>query len=90
MKAGFSFLLILALAIAPIAPAAEQPSFQLTIDNIMRGPGLYGYEPRSVRWSGDSRKIYFEWKQASDAREKEWDTWVVNRDGTDLRRLGED
>ena len=39
--------------------------FALTIDNIMRGPGLVGYEPTQVRWSGDSQRIYFQWKQAT-------------------------
>jgi len=89
MKAVSSFLLIFVLAAGPLAPAAEQAAFPLTIDNIMRGPALYGYEPRAVRWSGDGGKIYFEWKQASDPREKEWDTWEVNRDGTGLRKLSE-
>jgi dipeptidyl aminopeptidase/acylaminoacyl peptidase len=64
--------------------------FTLTIDNIMRGPGLYGYEPASVRWSGDSQRIYFQWKQASDPRETPLDTYVVNRDGSGLRKLTEE
>src|SRR3984957_3397293 len=63
--------------------------FALTIDNIMRGPGLYGYEPSEVRWSGDSQRIYFRWKQASDPRERPMDTYVVNRDGSGLRKLTE-
>jgi dipeptidyl aminopeptidase/acylaminoacyl peptidase len=63
--------------------------FALTIDNIMRGPGLYGYEPSDVRWSGDSQRIYFRWKQASDPRERPLDTYVVNRDGSGLRKLTE-
>lgn len=64
--------------------------FALTIDNIMRGPGLYGYEPSSVRWSGDSQRIYFQWKQASDPRETPLDTYVVNRNGSGLRKLTEE
>ena len=35
------------------AQTANQVSgkkFDLTIDNIMRGPELVGYEPRAVRW----------------------------------------
>ena len=59
----------------------------LTIDYIMRGPGLYGYEPAAVRWSGDSKKIYFQWKQASDAVDHPMDTYVVNRDGSGPRKL---
>lgn len=64
--------------------------FQLTIDNIMRGPGLVGYEIQDVRWSFDSQRIYFGWKQASEPREKENDTYVVNKDGTGLAKLSEE
>ena len=63
--------------------------FALTIDNIMRGPGLYGYEPTDARWSGDSQRIYFHWKQASDPQQTPMDTYVVNRDGSGLRKLTE-
>src|SRR5580693_6545573 len=51
--------------------SGQAAAFQLTIDNIMRGPGLVGYEPRAVRWSGDSRLVFFEWKQAGDAFDKD-------------------
>lgn len=67
-----------------------QKKFALTIDNIMRGNALYGYEPTGVRWSGDSQQIYFQWKQYNDARDKPMDTYVVNRDGTGLRKLSDD
>jgi len=67
-----------------------QKKFALTIDNIMRGPGLYGYEPTAVRWSGDSQKIYFQWKQAIDPIDHPMDTYVVNRDGSDLRKLSDE
>ncbi len=70
------------------APAAKR--FDLTIDNIMRGPELVGYEPRAVRWSGDSQRIYFQWKQANDPRDADFDTYQVNRDGTGLKRLSEE
>ncbi len=67
-----------------------QKKFALTIDNIMRGPGLYGYEPNFVRWSPDGQKVYFQWKQASDPVLKPLDTYVVDRDGTGLRKLSEE
>ena len=67
-------------------PAAKLP---LTIDFIMRGPGLVGYEPAQARWSGDGERIYFDWKQPSDPEAKDVDTYVVNRDGTGLRKLTE-
>src|SRR5947209_1549166 len=64
--------------------------FELTIDNIMRGFSLVGNEPRAVHWSPDSQHIYFQWKQASEPREKDFDTYVVNRDGSGLRKLSEE
>lgn len=99
------FALIILMAAGQVAPAlarqrsraaqssAERSSgskFDLTIDNIMRGPELVGYEPRAVRWSPDSQRIYFQWKQSSEAREKDYDTYVVNRDGTGLKKLTEE
>lgn len=71
-------------------PVFGQQKFALTIDNIMRGPGLYGYEPTGLRWSGDSSRIYFQWKQASDDVLHPMDTYVVNRDGSGLRKLTDD
>jgi dipeptidyl aminopeptidase/acylaminoacyl peptidase len=41
-------------------PAAP---FDLSIRNIMRGPELYGTAPAGVRWSADSRWIYFTWTE---------------------------
>ena len=75
-----------------LAPAASEPNgkFELTIDNIMRGPGLVGYEPRAVRWSPDSQRIYFQWKRANESRDKDFDTYVVGRDGTGLKKLTEE
>jgi len=64
--------------------------FELTIDNIMRGPLLVGNEPRAVHWSPDSQRIYFQWKQANEPREKDFDTYVVNRDGSGLKKLTEE
>jgi dipeptidyl aminopeptidase/acylaminoacyl peptidase len=69
----------------------QQPAaFQLTIDNIMRGPGLVGYELRAVRWSADSRLVFFEWKLAGDPFDKDYDTYEVGRDGTGLKKLSEE
>lgn len=70
--------------------ASANGKFELTIDNIMRGPALVGNEPRAVHWSPDSQHIYFQWKQASEPREKDFDTYVVNRDGSGLRKLSEE
>ena len=95
-------MLLVAALVAPVmaqqkgasSPAANSGSangkFELTIDNIMRGPLLVGNEPRAVHWSPDSQRIYFQWKQASEPREKDFDTYVVNRDGSGLKKLTEE
>ena len=82
----FPFALLAILLASHATPAGK---FALTIDNIMRGPELYGYEPAQVRWSGDARRIYFQWKQASDPRIKPPDTYAVERDGAGLRKLSD-
>ena len=69
-------------------PAAQK--FSLTIDNIMRGADLVGYEPNRVYWSQDSQRVYFRWKRAGEPRLKDPDLYVVKRDGTGLRKLTED
>jgi dipeptidyl aminopeptidase/acylaminoacyl peptidase len=70
--------------------ARTADKFALTVDNIMRGPALVGYEPAQVRWSHDSREIYFQWKRAGDKLSEPLDTYVVGRDGGGLRKLTED
>src|SRR5579871_5856545 len=79
-----------ALALVFTFDAEPAGKFALTIDNIMRGPGLYGYEPSAVRWSGGTERIYFQWKQASDPIRQDPDTYVVNRDASGLRKLSDE
>lgn len=69
------------------ADQATPSSFPLTIDSIMRGPELVGYPPSALRWSGDARELYFEWRTPG---EDEAATWVVARDGQGLRRLSDE
>ncbi|MFP5246519.1 MAG: DPP IV N-terminal domain-containing protein, partial [Thermoanaerobaculia bacterium] len=68
---------------------SAQPKLQLSVDTIMRGPALAGYTPRAVRWSRDSQEVYFEWKQASDPVEEQYDTYVATRNGS-VRKLSEE
>jgi len=60
--------------------------FTLTVDSIMRGPELVGNPPNNLRWSGDSKDLYFEWLIP---KEDQPSTWVVGRDGGSPRRLSE-
>jgi len=78
----------------PLAVPAQKQStgakpFELTVDSIMRGPRLVGYPPTNVYWSQDSQRVYFRWKQPDEPRLKEMSLYVVNRDGSGLRRLTE-
>ncbi|HEY3382339.1 MAG TPA: S9 family peptidase [Vicinamibacterales bacterium] len=71
------------LAIGP-DPATPHKPFALTVDSIMRGPKLVGYPPSGLRWSGDSKDLFFEWRRPGD---EEAATYVVGRDGGEPRRL---
>ncbi|MEO6209598.1 MAG: prolyl oligopeptidase family serine peptidase [Gemmatimonadaceae bacterium] len=56
----------------PAAPSAatSRGTFDFSIKGIMRGHDLVGRTPTDVRWSADSRWIYFAWNPpGTDARE---------------------
>lgn len=76
-----------ALIVLLVLQAKPANNFALTIDNIMRGPALVGYEPTGVRWSTDGSHILFQWKQNTDKEIAPMDTYTVNRDGSNLRKL---
>jgi len=94
-RSGLAALALLAgtsqLAGAPgpvKVPAAKAGGgFELTVDSIMRGPKLVGYPPTGLRWSGDSSRLYFEWRQADD---DEASTWVVGKAGGTPRKLSDE
>jgi dipeptidyl aminopeptidase/acylaminoacyl peptidase len=72
---------------AKSAAAKSSAPFQLTVDSIMRGPDLVGYPPTNLRWSGDSERLYFEWRKPG---EEEAATYVVPRAGGTPRKLGDE
>jgi dipeptidyl aminopeptidase/acylaminoacyl peptidase len=85
---------ILLVGRAPVSSLAQKPApatppakLQLSIDSIMRGPDLVGWPPSALRWSGDSRQLYFDWRKPG---EKESATYVVGRDGGEPRKLSDD
>jgi hypothetical protein len=89
--------LLCAFALLFPSPAFAQQSaqstpkkFELTVDSIMRGTDLVGYEPSRIYWSQDSQRVYFRWKRAGESRLKEPDLYVANRDGGGLRKLSEE
>jgi dipeptidyl aminopeptidase/acylaminoacyl peptidase len=67
--------LVCVLATAHPTTAPGKP-FELTVDSIMRGPKLVGYPQTGLRWSGDSSRLYFEWRRPGD---DEAATYVVGR-----------
>ena len=72
----------------PAAGAVQAPDrMAMTVDSIMRGPDLVGYPPSGLRWSGDSRDLFFEWRKPG---EKESATYVLSRDTSTPRRLSDD
>ncbi len=84
-------LIVILVSVAAAIVIAEQPSkpvaparFELSVDGIMRGPKLVGYPPSGLRWSGDSKNLYFEWRKPG---EDEASTYVIARDGDTPRKL---
>src|SRR5688572_23894513 len=69
-----------------VSASTQAPVFSLTVDSIMRGSELVGHPPNNLRWSGDSKELYFEWRMP---KEDEAATWVVSRDGGTPRRLAD-
>jgi dipeptidyl aminopeptidase/acylaminoacyl peptidase len=61
MRNPTRFLPLLALTLALPAAAQGTPKFDFTIQNIMRGPEVYGREPSNVQWTADGQWIYFMW-----------------------------
>src|SRR5512139_1450887 len=79
------FCAMLALsAQQPVPSAPPAARMALSVDSIMRGPGLVGYPPSGLRWSGDSRDLFFEWRKPG---EKEGATYVLSQNTTAPRRL---
>ncbi|MBC7807285.1 MAG: S9 family peptidase [Akkermansiaceae bacterium] len=74
------FALITALSCPASAETAKSPAPKpLSIEWIMRGPELYGTEPTDVRWSLDSKQIYFRWKEPGEPRRESLHWYVVDK-----------
>src|SRR4051812_1090765 len=84
VSARFAGAVTVALtAAATLQIRAASVPFPLTVDGIMRGPKLVGYPQTGLRWSGDSARLYFEWRRPGD---DEASTYVVGRDGAEAPR----
>ena len=56
-----TILLALIAGAASSLPAQQTGRFEFTIQNMMRGPEVYGRAPERVRWTPDGAWIYFQW-----------------------------
>lgn len=74
------------LAAGPLS--AQQPGFDLSVQNIMRGEGLVGRSPSEVRWSEDSRYVFFRWRDP-EARDTTTYTYRVPASGGTPQRLAD-
>src|SRR6476469_1146472 len=52
------------------AGASAQTLDVLTVEKIMRDPKWMGASPSNIRWSDDSKKIYFNWNPDSAERDE--------------------
>jgi dipeptidyl aminopeptidase/acylaminoacyl peptidase len=78
--------LVFIVGLTAVVSTEQASRFPLTVDSIMRGPELVGNPPNNLRWSGDSKELYFEWLMP---KEDQAATWVVSRDGGAPKRLSE-
>ncbi|HEX6748643.1 MAG TPA: prolyl oligopeptidase family serine peptidase [Longimicrobium sp.] len=67
-----------AQATAPARPATS--TFDLSVRNIMRGPLLVGRSPDEVRWSADSRTVWYRWREP-EARDTATHLYRVSAEG---------
>ena len=79
-------LLLVALVGSSLIAAAPPAPFELSVASIMRGPRLVGYAPDSIRWAGDSKEFWFEWRKPGDP---EASTWVTNAATGEARKLSD-
>src|SRR3954471_14106300 len=93
IKIGRLALVLFCLTAAGAAPGAQTGAatpggrMPLTVDSIMRGPDLVGYPPEALRWSADSRTLYFDWRKPG---EEEASTYAVGRDGGPPAKLSDE
>ena len=84
LRVSYVWALIALAGLAP-APAAAQGAFELTVPSIMRGERLVGRSPSEVRWSEDSRWVYFRWRDPESADTITWTYRVAARGGAPER-----
>jgi hypothetical protein len=61
LRKVFLFILIILLLQINISLPAAQPGSELSLEKIMMGDEWIGHQPSNIRWSDDSRSLYFDW-----------------------------
>ncbi|MBD1393435.1 S9 family peptidase [Mucilaginibacter glaciei] len=79
MKKLFTPLLLLVFV-----SASAQKLEKLTVEKIMRDPKWMGTSPSNIRWSDDSKKIYFNWNPDKAERDGMYYITTVNLKPQDL------
>ena len=64
--------------------------FELSVRNIMRGPELLGESPTQVRWTDDSRWLYFRWRPGGLEWDDERSLYRVSAEGGAPEKLDDD
>ncbi|MEZ5070548.1 MAG: prolyl oligopeptidase family serine peptidase [Bacteroidales bacterium] len=83
MKKTFLFLVLFCVLSIPATSQVPNQS-ALSIGQIMRGEDFTGCLPTSIRWSEDSRTIYFSWNPDGDTLRS---TYGADRTTGDIRKL---
>ncbi|MDP1571515.1 MAG: prolyl oligopeptidase family serine peptidase [Vicinamibacterales bacterium] len=84
MPATTHIAAVLLVALSLAAPLVAQPAAPLTIEQVASLPSVIGTAPASPTWAPDSRRLAFRWN------DRGWpfrDLWIVEADGSGLRRL---
>lgn len=82
-KLAFTFSLILFVAVNGLSQAVPNRS-NLDIAQIMQGEKFVGFSPSGIRWSEDSKTIYFSWNPNQDTL-RSW--YKVGMDGAEPQAL---
>jgi len=73
-------IILSAFAIA----SAQTAGPELAIPAIMRGDDFIGHSPSEIRWSDDSKRVYFNWDPERTSSDS---LYVVERSGGELRKV---
>ena len=73
-----------------VPPAARGAGFELSIRNIMQAEAHVGQAPSEVRWTDDSRWIYFQWQPGGLAWDEGTSLYRVSGEGGEPERLDEE